>query len=464
VSGGRWTPRGGPVVVGGRVGVVGAAVVVAAVAVTAVAVQDRAELRRDAHARAHDAVVDLEAVDEGGARIDDLRAALRAADVARAIDDARTVEVITALDQLSTLQDRIALAELELSRVRSVSDEQVRQLGILRTCADALEHVRILTRDGDPGGAAAYLDAGDTACAAAETLTEGSIVAAHPFDFADPQVMPAGGTYYAFGTNGPGGTVQVLSSADLSHWDVRGSALAGLPAWAVNGFTWAPAAIRTGDTYTLFYTAKHRFTGKQCISRATSRDPAGPYEDTSTAPLVCQYDEGGSIDPSPYRDETGGLHLMWKSEGETPQGGGVGAKLWTAEVAPDGSKLTWFPVPLLGVDQGWEGRTIEGPSMAKEGDTWVLLYSANRWDTSAYSTGYATCAGPSGPCTKPAENRVLTSNGDREGPGGAEFFRTDDGQLKVAYAAWDGGEVGIPNPRRLHLGTVSMTPLGLRIS
>ena len=45
-----------------------------------------------------------------------------------------------------------------------------------------------------------------------------------------------------------------------------------------------------------------------------------------------------------------------------------------------------------------------------------------------------------------------------------EFFRTSDGQLKVAYAAWDAGEVGIPNPRRLHLGTVSMTPLGLRIS
>src|SRR5262249_12884395 len=86
--------------------------VVAAVAVTAVAVTDRADLRRDAHARAHDAVVDLTAVEEGGGRVADLRAALRAADVARAIDDAGTVEVITALDELSTLQDRIALAEL----------------------------------------------------------------------------------------------------------------------------------------------------------------------------------------------------------------------------------------------------------------------------------------------------------------------------------------------------------------
>jgi hypothetical protein len=59
---------------------------------------------------------------------------------------------------------------------------------------------------------------------------------------------------------------------------------------------------------------------------------------------------------------------------------------------------------------------------------------------------------------------VLRSDGAREGPGGAELFRTASGQLKVAYAAWDAGDVGIPNPRRLHLGTVSWTPLGLRIS
>ncbi len=438
-----------------------AVVVATAVAITAVAVQDRAELRQEAHAQAHDAVVDLVAVDEGRGRIADLQAALRVAEAAQQVDDVASVEIITALDELSTLRDRIALAELEYSRVQTVSDEQVRQLGILRSCADALEHVRVLVRDGDPGGAAAYLDAGKGSCAAAETLTEGSIAAAHPFDFADPQVMLAGGTYYAFGTNGPGGTVQVLSSSDLSDWDVRGSGLRSLPGWAVNGFTWAPAAIQTGDTYTLFYTVKHAFSGKQCITRATATDPAGPYEDTSTGPLVCQLGQAGSIDPSPYRDETGRLYLTWKSEGETT-GGGAG--IWMAPVAADGSKLDWFPTRLLGVDREWEGRTVEGPSMGHVDGTWVLLYSANSWDKSAYSTGYATCAGPSGPCTKPADNRVLQSNGDREGPGGAELFRTAGGQTKVAYAAWDAGEVGIPNPRRLHLGTVSMTPLGLRIS
>ena len=438
-----------------------AVVAVGAAAVTVGAVQDGVELRDQGHVRAHAAVLDLEEVDAGRGRIADLEAALRSAQVARTVDDVATVEIITALDSLQTLEDRIALAELELSRVRSVSEEQVGQLRILHSCANALEHVRTLTRDGDTGGAAAYLEAGRNSCEQAEAMTEGSVDAAHPFDFADPQVMSAGGSYYAFGTNGPAGTVQVLSSSDLSDWDVRGSALRGLPGWARPGFTWAPAAIQTGSTYTLFYTVKHNFSGKQCITRATATNPAGPYEDTSTGPLICQLSQAGSIDPSPYYDETGNLYLTWKSEGETTGGG---AAIWMAPLAPDASKMTWFPTQLLTVSQGWEGSTIEGPSMAKAGGSWVLLYSANSWSSSAYSTGYAICVGPSGPCTKPADNRVLRSDGDREGPGGAEFFRTTEGQLKVAYAAWDAGEVGIPNPRRLHLGTVSQTPLGLRIT
>jgi hypothetical protein len=437
-----------------------ALVAVAAVAVTAVAVQDRAELRDRSHRSAHAAAADLVAVRDGRSRIDDLETAIRAAQTAQRADDVATVEIITALDELSTLDDRIALAELELSRVRTVSDEQVRQLRILHSCANALEQVRTRVRDGDTAGATAYLAAGSAACREAEALAE-DVAAAHPFDFADPQVMQDGGAYYAFGTNGPAGTVQVLSSADLSDWDVRGSALAGLPAWARPGFTWAPAAIKTGSTYTLFYTVRQLGSEKQCITRATATAPAGPYVDTSTGPLVCQLSQAGSIDPSPYRDAAGNLYLTWKSEGETV-GGGAG--LWAAPLAPDASKLSWFPTQLLSVDRDWEGRTIEGPSMAQAGGTWILLYSANSWSTAAYSTGYATCEGPKGPCTKPPDNRVLRSDGDREGPGGAELFRTAGGQLKVAYAAWDAGDVGVPNPRRLHLGTVSMTPLGLRIS
>jgi hypothetical protein len=42
-----------------------------------------------------------------------------------------------------------------------------------------------------------------------------------------------------------------------------------------------------------------------------------------------------------------------------------------------------------------------------------------------------------------------------EGPGGADAFSTVNGRTAVAYAAWDRGKVGFPNPRRLHLATIS---------
>lgn len=449
--------RAGRLVVWGVVAVA----VVAGAAISAAAVQERSEVDAASHRQAHRAVADLRAVQADREDVADQEADAAASADAQRIDDLATVEIITSLDELQTLQDRIALAEGELARARQVSAEQVARLDVLKGCVGNLELARSAYVGGDQAGATAALAAGADICNQAEAITGGS-GAAHPFDFPDPFVLREGDGYYAFGTNGPAGTIQVVSSTNLGDWQVRGAALEGVPSWAVSGFTWAPSAIKTTAGFTMFYTVKHRFSGKQCISRAVSPNPEGPYVDSSTEPLICQLDEGGSIDPSPYVDDAGGLHLTWKAEGETI---GLGASIWTVALQPDGAKVAWFPTKLFAVDRGWEGRTIEGPSMAKAAGQWVMIYSGNRWDSGAYATGYAVCDGPDGPCRKPAgDNVVLSSNDSRSGPGGAEFFRTASGQLKVAYAAWDAGEVGIPNPRRLHLGTVSMTPLGLRIT
>jgi hypothetical protein len=428
--------------------------------VAGVAVQDGDEVRADTHALAHDAVADLVAVREGRERIVGLEGDVVASQAAQREDDLATVAIITALDERETMQDRIELAQLELDRAREVSAAQIARLEVLKACVQHLELARARYVAGDRAGATAAHAAGEDECLEAEEITEG-VSAVHPFDFPDPHILREGDAYYAFGTNGPAGVVQVVASTDLTAWDVQGSALAAVPGWAHEGFTWAPAAIRTWTGFSLFYTVRDEASGRQCISRATAAAPGGPYVDRSTGPLVCQLDEGGSIDPSPFVAEDGTLHLTWKSEGEVAGGS---ARIWSAPLTPDGGALAWFPTPLLTVDEAWEGRTIEGPSMARTASGWILIYSGNRWDSGSYATGYATCAGPTGPCTKPPDNVVLRSDGDREGPGGAELFRTSDGQLKVAYAAWDAGEVGIPNPRRLHLGTVSMTPLGLRIS
>lgn len=438
-----------------------AVAVVGCLVVAGLAVRDRSRVDTTAHAAAHRAATDLQAVRDGRSRVARLDMLIASTEQGRHRDELAVVHTITALDELQTLKDRIELAEFELERARDADRVQDDRLRIVRACVHSLDEVRADLVAGDSAGATAWLAEGSSSCQQAEALAEG-VSAAHPFDFPDPFILRVDTSYYAFATNGPAGTVQVVSSADLADWQVRGAALNGVPGWAQAGFTWAPSAIRTFDgTYVLFYTVRDKASGKQCITRATSASPVGPYHDGSSGPLVCQLGQAGSIDPSPYVDGQGNLYLTWKSEGETTGGG---AQIWTAPLAGDASRLTWFPTMVLTVDRPWEGRTIEGPSMGVAGGRWVLLYSANRWDSGDYATGYALCDGPTGPCHKPADNVVLRSDGDREGPGGAELFRTADGQLKAAYAAWDAGEVGIPNPRRLHLGTVSMTPLGLRIT
>src|SRR5438552_7083130 len=67
-------------------------------------------------------------------------------------------------------------------------------------------------------------------------------------DFPDPGAVYAGGSYYAFATNGNAQNVQAARSADLAHWTALPDALPNLPSWAYAGRTWAPdvAVTSTG--------------------------------------------------------------------------------------------------------------------------------------------------------------------------------------------------------------------------
>ncbi len=51
------------------------------------------------------------------------------------------------------------------------------------------------------------------------------------------------------------------------------------------------------------------------LDGATGKTPAGPFTDTSAKPLVCQADEGGSIDPSPRVAADGTVYLYWQNDG-----------------------------------------------------------------------------------------------------------------------------------------------------
>jgi hypothetical protein len=347
-------------------------------------------------------------------------------------------------------------ASLEAVRLQGLSRSAL--IGDLRNCLSGVGHAVAGLGRRDNGAALDGLRMVSGVCSRADAaLTPDEPgVAAFPYDFADPFVLGTPSGWYGYSTNGGGGHVQLIRSTDLRRWEWLGEALPSLPAWASRNRTWAPAVLPRGGGYVLYYTVRHRDSGHQCISVATSARPGGPFVDTSAAPFLCQHELGGSIDPSPVLDGAGRPFLVWKSEGETVGGR---AELWSAPLRDDGLALAAFPARLLSADRSWEGRTIEGPSMARVGSGYSLFYSANSWNSGRYAIGHATCFSPVGPCRRSSDGPVLSTLGRSTGPGGPEALWVG-GRLHLAFHAWRAPDVGYPNRRKLFLRPVDFDGFG----
>jgi Glycosyl hydrolases family 43 len=314
----------------------------------------------------------------------------------------------------------------------------------VRSCLGGVSIAVGASRDGDVQSSASALRGAAGPCTRTLAYASG---ARFPYDFADPFVLSAGGAYFAYSTNAGAGDIQVIRSPDLVNWELVGNGLADLPRWAAADATWAPAVLARGNGYVAYYTVRHAASQRQCISRAVSATPAGPFIDDSTGPLVCQAADGGSIDPSPFVDGDSRAYLLWKSEGR----GAAPPTIWSQELSADGLALTGAAGALLVADRAFERGVIEAPTLVHEAGGYYLLYAAAGWNSRAYAVAYAGCAGPTGPCLKPADGRVLVSGRRLAGPGGAEVFRDGGGNPWVAFHAFSEPDVGYPSSRYLHL-------------
>ncbi|BCJ53978.1 beta-xylosidase [Actinoplanes sp. NBRC 14428] len=263
-------------------------------------------------------------------------------------------------------------------------------------------------------------------------------------NFPDPGAVPADGTWYAYGTNNATANVPILTSPDLVTWTPAGDALPEVGGWAERGNTWAPEVIAGDGGYLLYYTAR-KASGRQCIGVAYARTPAGPFTDDRTGPLICQADEGGSIDASPYRDPDGGPWLYWKNDGNAI---GRPTHLYGSRLAADGRSLTGDSVRLLSNDAAWENHVVEAPQMVRHDGKLFLFYSANAFDKDVYAMGYAECDGPLGPCRKAAENPILRSTPAAAGPGHTFLVSTPGGETWLLYHAWPPDAIGSVVPGR----------------
>jgi beta-xylosidase len=264
-------------------------------------------------------------------------------------------------------------------------------------------------------------------------------------NFADPFVLGVGGEYFAFATNGPLGNVQTLRSPDLIHWEQIGDALPKLPSWSTAGKVWAPEVAMHGpDRFLMYYTTADDRSGRQCVSLAVASRPEGPYVDQSRAPLICQPDEGGSIDASPFVDAAGHRYLYWKNDGNAI---GIDTWIYGSRLSPDGMRLIGERIRLFKQDLPWEGHLVEAPFMLERDGILHMFYSANAFDKAEYAVGHAVCQTALGPCKKSGDP-LLVSSDDAAGPGHNMVIRDKDGRYWFVYHAWDPALVGVDPPGR----------------
>ena len=257
---------------------------------------------------------------------------------------------------------------------------------------------------------------------------------AYDGDLGDPYILALPGQYVAFGTGDWPARIPTATTTDLVNW-VRGpDAMPTLPAWATpdprNSLSWAPATIAVGGRYIMYVSLQQASSRRECIAATTSTSPTGPFTDALGGPLMCQLELGGSIDPSVVRD-AGGLHLLWKSDGNCCR---VPVSLWEQDLRPDGLAMAGTAHRLLTALQSWQGGVIENPAMVAAKGGWWLFYSGNVFDTAAYGTGVAFCPTLTGPCRD--DGRYLSTAAREFSPGGLETFRDNRGATWAVFATW----------------------------
>ena len=209
--------------------------------------------------------------------------------------------------------------------------------------------------------------------------------------------------------------------------------------WSTDSY-WAPEVVFYNDAYYMFYTARDK-SGRLLISVAKSDSAAGPYEDVYPEKPV--FDFGYAIiDASVFVDDDGRAYMYYSKDcSENVINGQHVSEIYGVELNEDLLSIKGEPVLLTRPDSRWENPQRdwvwnEGPIVQKHNNEYYLAYSANMFESPAYSVGYAKSANPLGPYEKAEENPILAAK-QLEGISGSghhSYLNSPDGkELFTAY-------------------------------
>lgn len=267
--------------------------------------------------------------------------------------------------------------------------------------------------------------------------------------FADPFLVRTDDGYIAYGSGEPftrsGASFQALASSDLRTWRAAGTVLTADE--SIGTDVWAPEVVHDGSAWWMYYSAGFGIADHH-LRVACAGSPLGPFIDCG---IDLTPDEPFAIDPHPFRDVDGSWYLFYAHdvlEAERP-----GTHLVMRPMASM-TTLIGTAIPVLAPNAHWQryeanrlmyGRrmdwyTLEGPTVVRRGDQYVLFYSGGSWEGPDYGVSYATAARPTGPWTHVAADAPTVlgrSLSGQRGPGHNSVLQVDDGSFVIAYHAWN---------------------------
>lgn len=165
-----------------------------------------------------------------------------------------------------------------------------------------------------------------------------------------------------------------------------------------------------------------------CVGLARSGTVTGPYNDSSTEPMICPESAGGAIDASGFLDPTSKKrYVVYKIDGPAANNGGYCAStsytspntsLMLIQTESDGYTRVAGPVNLYNNDGVADSYNIEAPVIRYSGGTYLLFFSSGCTSSNSYTVSYVTATNIWGPY---GNRQLLLGTGDDGlyGPGGA---------------------------------------------